>query len=120
MPQTDGDRMSGIQFPFDIQPIRLPAAAANGLYCTQSAWWACQQIISDRGVVHTPVGNLEVREVGCVSHQPGQAYQPLNTNAVDPLHHFIPANPGSDACYSAAGYKGSRRVRTAHGYECAR
>lgn len=99
MRQTNGDRMSGVQFPFDIKLVRLPPRAANGPYRSHSARWVFYQIIIGRGVVRTPAGTFEIGEGDCVMHPPGEAHQLLNTGAVDLIYNFITDNPASDACY---------------------
>jgi len=124
MRQTNGDRLSGIQFPFDIKLVRLPPRAANGPYRSHSVRWVFYQIISGRGVVRTPGGTNEVREGDCVMHQPGEAHQLLNTGAVDLVYHFITDNPASDACYfpdsnkwSLPGHPKPVRVQPAEFYD---
>lgn len=99
MRQTNGDRLSGREFPFEIKLVQLPPRAANGPYRSHSARWVYYQIISGRGVVRTPTGKTEVQEGDCILHPPGEAYQLLNTGAVDLIYQFITDNPASDACY---------------------
>src|SRR5687768_4203303 len=79
MRQTNGDRMSGVQFPFDIKLVRLPPRAANGPYRSHSARWVYYQIITGRGVVRTPNGKTDVREGDCIMHPPGESHQLPNT-----------------------------------------
>lgn len=124
MRQTNGDRMSGVRFPFEIKMVRLPSRAANGPYRSHSARWVYYQIISGRGVVRTPAGTVEVREGDCVMHPPGEAHQLLNTGAVDLLYSFITDNPPSDACYfpdsnkwSLPGHAKPVRVQPAEFYD---
>jgi len=97
--QTNGDRLSGGQFPFEIKIVCLPPRAASGPYRSHSARWVYYQILSGRGAVRTPAGDIEVREGDCILHPPGEAHQLRNTGAVDLICHFITDNPAADACY---------------------
>lgn len=99
MRQTNGDRLGGIAFPFEVNLIRLPPHAAKGTYRSHSARWVFYQIITGRGQVYTPAGTTDRREGDCVMHPPGEAHQLLNTGAVELLCHFITDNPASAASY---------------------
>lgn len=124
MRQTNGDRMSGVQLPFEVKAVSLPPRVANGPYRSHSARWVYYQIISGRGVVRTPAGTVEVREGDCVMHPPGEAHQLLNTGAVDLVYHSITDNPSHDACYypdsdkwSLPGHAKPVRVKPADYYD---
>lgn len=124
MRQTNGDRLGGIPFPFEVKLIRLPPRAASGPYRSHSARWVFYQIITGRGQVRTPAGTTDLRECDCVMHLPGEAHQLFNTGAVDLLCHFITDNPASDACYfpgsnkwSLPGHAKTVRVQLAELYD---
>lgn len=124
MRQTNGDRMSGVKFPFDVKLVRLPPRAANGPYRSHSARWVYYQLITGRGVVRTPTGKVDVREGDCIMHPPGEAHQLLNTGATDMIYHLITDNPESDACYypdsdkwSLPGHTRPVRVQPADYYD---
>lgn len=122
--QTNGDRMSGVRFPFEVKLVRLPPRAANGPYRSHSARWVYYQIITGRGTVRTPTGKTDVREGDCIMHPPGEAHQLLNTGAVDMIYHLITDDPASDACYypdsdkwSLPGHPRPVRVQPADYYD---
>jgi len=124
MRQSNGDRMTGVSFPFEVNLVRLPPRAANGPYRSHSARWVYYQIIIGRGTVRTPQGKTEVREGDCILHPPGEAHQILNTGAVDLVYQLITDNPVSDACYypdsdkwSLPGHARPVRVRPADYYD---
>jgi mannose-6-phosphate isomerase-like protein (cupin superfamily) len=99
MRQTNGDRMPGIVFPFEVKMVRLPPRAADGPYRSRATRWVYYQVILGRGTMRTATGPIEVREGDCVLLRPGEAHQLLNTGAADLVVQVITDTAGPDACH---------------------
>lgn len=96
--KRNGSPMSGT-CPFELELVRLPPRASNWPYHAHSAQWELYVIVSGRGQVRTPEGQVEVREGDCLQHPPGEAHQLTNTGPVDLLYYVIADNAASDVCH---------------------
>lgn len=95
----NGDTNHSVPCPFEVELVRLPLGAVNWPYHAHSAQWEFYMIVSGRGQVRTPSGNLDVREGDCFVHPPGEPHQLTNTGATDLVYYVIADNPASDACH---------------------
>ena len=93
---VNGLGRSGLQQPFEVELVRVPAGATNWPYHSHSAQWEVYLIISGRGRVRTPGGSANLREGDCLVHPPGEPHQFKNTGATDLVYFVIANNPPSD------------------------
>jgi uncharacterized cupin superfamily protein len=99
MRQTNGEARHPLDWPFEVELVRLPPQAVNWPFHSHTAQWEFYLIVAGRGQVRTPAGVSEVREGDCLAHPPGEPHQLTNTGATDLLYYLIADNPASDACH---------------------
>lgn len=93
---VNGIGASGLEQPFEVALVRVPAGATNWPFHSHSARWELYLIITGRGQVRTPRGVTDVREGDCIVHPPGEAHQITNTGATDLVYYIVFDNPDSD------------------------
>jgi uncharacterized cupin superfamily protein len=93
---VNGIGASGLEQPFEVELVRIPAGATNWPFHSHSARWELYLILAGRGQVRTPNGVAEVREGDCLVHPPGEAHQVTNTGATDLVYYIVFDNPASD------------------------
>ena len=93
---VNGIGISGLNQPFEVELVRIPAGAVNWPYHSHSAKWELYLVLTGRGQVRTPAGTAELREGDCIIHPPGEAHQITNTGATDLVYYIVADNPSSD------------------------
>jgi uncharacterized cupin superfamily protein len=93
---VNGIGASGLNQPFEVDLVRVPAGATNWPYHSHSAKWELYLFLAGRGQVRTPGGIADVREGDCVIHPPSEAHQITNTGATDLVYYIVADNPASD------------------------
>jgi uncharacterized cupin superfamily protein len=93
---VNGMGVSGLNQPFEVELVRVPAGAVNWPYHSHSAKWELYLILTGRGQVRTPDGVADLREGDCIIHPPGEAHQITNTGATDLVYYIVANNPNSD------------------------
>ncbi len=93
---VNGIGAKGIEQPFEVDLVRVPAGAMNWPFHSHSAKWELYLIITGRGQVRTPSSTADVREGDCIIHPPGEAHQITNTGATDLVYYIVSDNPRSD------------------------
>ena len=93
---VNGIGASGIEQPFEVDLVRIPAGATNWPFHSHSVKWELYLFLAGRGQVRTPNGTSDVREGDCVIHPPGEAHQITNTGATDLVYYIVSDNPPSD------------------------
>ncbi|HXS68237.1 MAG TPA: cupin domain-containing protein [Candidatus Polarisedimenticolia bacterium] len=93
---VNGIGASGIEQPFEVDLVRIPAGATNWPFHSHSAKWELYLIITGRGYVRTADGTSDLREGDCIIHPPGEAHQITNTGATDLVYYIVSDSPRSD------------------------